>query len=144
MGKIYKSIMVLLILAFIGIQFVDTPHTNPPVTGEIEVPVEIKTILKTSCYDCHSNETVWPLYSKIAPVSWIITDDVNSGRKKVNFSEWNKYSNANKEKKMKDIWDDINADEMPPKSYTYMHPQSVIEFTQKALLKKWISNWKTD
>jgi hypothetical protein len=143
MRKIYKFLFMLFIFALIGIQFIDAPITNPPVTGEIEAPIEIKAMLKTSCYDCHSNETVWPWYSKVAPISWLIIDDVNNGRKRVNFSEWNKYSNASKEKKMKEIWEEINTDEMPIKSYTFLHPKSVIDFNQKSLFKKWVSNWKT-
>ena len=143
MRKIYKYLFMLLILALIGIQFIDVPITNPPVSGEIEAPAEIKSILKTSCYDCHSNETAWPWYSKVAPVSWLIIDDVNSGRQKVNFSEWDKYSNAKKEKKMKNIWEEVNSDKMPIKSYTFIHPQSVLDFTQKSLLKKWVSNFYT-
>jgi hypothetical protein len=143
MGKIYKYLFILLVLAFIGIQFVDTPLTNPPVTGEIDAPVEIKNILKPACYDCHSNETVWPWYSKVAPVSWYITDDVNNGRQKLNFSEWNKYNSDRKLKKMKEIWEAINNDNMPLKAYTYMHPKSVLDFTQRSMIKKWVSNYYT-
>jgi hypothetical protein len=139
MGKIYRFVMVLLLLAFLGIQFIDTPNTNPPVKGEIQIPPEIRIILKKSCYDCHSNETNWPWYGKVAPVSWLIIDDVSSGRKHLNFSEWSKYSSSQRDRKLKDILEQINEDEMPMKSYTFLHPNSSLDFKQKTAIQKWIT-----
>jgi len=139
MGGFLKVIFVLLIIVFIGIQFVETERTNPAVTAEIQAPNEIKSILRNSCYDCHSNQTEWPLYSRIAPVSWFIINDVDSGREHLNFSDWGKYADALKEKKLKEIWEQINEDRMPPKAYTFLHPGSEIELNEKNTVKKWIT-----
>ena len=139
MGGFLKVIFVLLIIVFIGIQFVETERTNPAVTAEIQAPNEITSILRNSCYDCHSNQTEWPLYSRIAPVSWFIINDVDSGREHLNFSDWGKYADALKEKKLKEIWEQINEDRMPPKAYTFLHPGSEIELNEKNTVKKWIT-----
>ena len=96
-----KKIIIALIVILIGIQFIPVERTNPPVTREINAPDNISSILKASCYDCHSNETDWPWYSYIAPVSFLVAGDVMDGRKNLNFSEWDKYEF---EKRAKEFW----------------------------------------
>ena len=139
MGRFTKPVLGILVLTFIGIQFIDVEKTNPPVKGDIDAPQEVKTILKKSCYDCHSNETKWPWYSNIAPVSWFIADDVNSGRRHLNFSDWENYNDVRQEKKMQEIWEEINKGEMPMTAYTYMHPGTDLDITQKGIIKKWVT-----
>jgi hypothetical protein len=139
MGKFFRSIFILIIIALIGIQFIEVEKTNPPVAGEIQTPQDVMKILRKSCYDCHSNTTEWPWYSDVAPVSWLISDDVISGRKHLNFSEWEKYNDVRKEKKLESIWEEINTDEMPIKAYRYVHPGSELDFNQKGIVKKWIT-----
>jgi Haem-binding domain len=139
MGRTIKWLFLILFLAFIGIQFIGVGKSNPPVTAEISAPANIKNILRASCYDCHSNETVWPWYSKIAPVSWFIANDVNSGRKHLNFSDWEKYADAKKEKKLKDIWNQVNEGEMPLRAYTFLHPGAELELDERNTIKKWIT-----
>ncbi|MFA5803584.1 MAG: heme-binding domain-containing protein [Melioribacteraceae bacterium] len=139
MRRIRRTFFVLLILVFIGIQFVEVERANPPVTADINAPTEVKNIFKNSCYDCHSNETVWPWYSKIAPVSWFISKDVIDGRKQLNFSEWEKFYSDKRTKLKKKIWDEINQDEMPTDTYTIIHPNAKLEFIQKNVIKKWTS-----
>lgn len=137
MGRLFKYTFVFLITAFIGIQFIEVDKTNPMVTADIQAPPEVKRILRSACYDCHSNETRWPFYSNIAPVSWFIIDDVNEGRKKLNFSNWEKlYSEKQDDLKSK-IWKEVNEDEMPPSSYVYMNPDAKLELPQKNIIKKW-------
>ncbi len=95
-----KKILIAIGVILIGIQFIPVERSNPPVTQEIDAPSNVLSILKTSCYDCHSNETEWPWYSKVAPVSFLVSADVRNGRKRVNFSEWDKYDEEKKEKKL--------------------------------------------
>src|SRR4051794_32963098 len=76
---------------------------NPPVTGDIQVPAEVHALLKRSAYDCHSNETKWPWYAQVVPVSWLVAHDVNDGRKHLNFSVWESYEPGRKVKKLKEI-----------------------------------------
>ncbi len=143
MRKFIKFILFLLVIAVIGIQFIKVEKTNPPVTGDIKAPEEVKYIFKKACYDCHSNETKWPWYSKYAPVSWLIADDVEEGRKHLNFSEWETYDDTKKSKKKSDIWEQINEDEMPIKMYTYLHPGSILDISQKKTIKEWATKKRT-
>jgi hypothetical protein len=139
MRRIRRTFFVLLILVFIGIQFVEVERANPPVTADINAPTEVKNIFKNSCYDCHSNETKWPWYSKIAPISWLTVNDVMDGRKHLNFSEWEKLYSANRNKLKKEILEQINKDEMPTDIYTIMHPGAKLDMIQKNTIKKWAS-----
>src|SRR6478672_7737844 len=78
-----------LFVAFLAAQIVPVTRVNPPVEGDLTAPADVKAVLRRACYDCHSNETVWPWYSHVAPVSWLVADDVNKGRRHWNFSTWN-------------------------------------------------------
>jgi len=137
MKRIRRIFYVLLIFAFIGIQFIEVERANPPVTADLNAPVEVKNIFKNSCYDCHSNETVWPWYSKIAPASWLVSEDVKDGRKHLNFSEWEKLYSEKRAKMKEEIWEQVNEDEMPLNIYTIMHPSAKLELVQKNIIKKW-------
>ncbi|MBM4171059.1 MAG: heme-binding protein [Ignavibacteria bacterium] len=130
---------MLLFIALIALQFVEVERTNPPVTGDLKAPAEVKKIFKKSCYDCHSNETEWPWYSHVAPVSWLIIDDVNVGRKQLNFSEWERLASRKRNELKKEIWNEINKGNMPLKIYTYVHPASTLDLTQKNIIKHWAS-----
>lgn len=145
MGRFFKVVFVLIFLALIGIQFVEVNRTNPPITGEIQVPPQLKEIFKKSCYDCHSNETKWAWYSYVAPISWLISNDVEEGRKDLNFSEWEKYYSRKKEELKKEIWEEVRDDKMPMGIYIYTHPSSKLDLTQKNVIKRWAAgeiNWK--
>lgn len=132
-----KKIMLILLLVFVGIQFIAVEKTNPPITREIQASPEVKSILKVACYDCHSNETVWPWYSKIAPVSFLIADHVNEGRRHLNFSTWgDMYTSRQKEYK-KEIWREIENGKMPISNYALLHPKSKLNPEQLHLIKKW-------
>ncbi|MEW6508785.1 MAG: heme-binding domain-containing protein [Bacteroidota bacterium] len=137
MGKVFKVFFVLIIIALIAIQFVEVNRTNPPVTGDLKALPQVKEILKTSCYDCHSNETKWPWYSYVAPVSWLIETDVNDGRKHLNFSGWEKLNSSKQAELKKEIWTVIRDDQMPMGLYTIMHPASKLDITQKNIIKQW-------
>lgn len=137
MGRFIKFFLVIIILAFIGIQFVEVEKSNPQVNANIKAPDKVKNILRDACYDCHSNETVWPWYSKVAPVSWILVDHVNEGRRHLNFSDWEKLYDSKKSELKKKIWDEINHDKMPLKMYTYLHSKSKLDIFRKKTIKEW-------
>lgn len=82
------SVLAVLIV----IQFIPVDTSNPPVTADIPSSPEGKAVLRRACYDCHSNETRWPWYSRVAPASWLTARDVREGRAELNFSAWNEYS----------------------------------------------------
>ncbi|MDX9924778.1 MAG: heme-binding domain-containing protein [Ignavibacteriaceae bacterium] len=134
-----RTILLVLFFALIGIQFIEVERTNPPVTDEIKAPTDIMEILKKSCYDCHSNETVWPWYSKVAPVSWLVEDDVTEGRKHLNFSTFESLDTSVKLKKKDEILEEVQNGEMPLDIYTLIHPNANLELLQIAKIEKWVT-----
>lgn len=138
MKRLIKIFFYFFAMFIVAIQFIKVDRTNPPVTAEINTAEDVKGILKTSCYDCHSNETKWPWYSYVAPISFLIVNDVKEGREKLNFSEWNKYDDVRKLKLKEEIWEEVEKDDMPLPVYTYSHPNSKLDFMKKEKIKKWV------
>ncbi|CAN5205811.1 heme-binding domain-containing protein [soil metagenome] len=126
-----------MIVVFVGIQLIPVDRTNPPVETEVPAPANVRTVLRRACYDCHSNETVWPWYSKLAPVSWLVARDVNDGRKELNFSTWNRYTTEQQVKKFKESWKEVAEGEMPPWIYLPTHRDAVLSTEEKAILRDW-------
>jgi hypothetical protein len=90
--KVLRWVLLAIVLLLVVIQFVPVDRSNPPVTSEVPASPEARAVLRRACYDCHSNETVWPWYSKVAPVSWLVARDVHKGREELNFSTWDRYA----------------------------------------------------
>lgn len=121
--RIGLVIVGLLVLGFIAIQLVPVQRDNPPTTSEPnwDSP-QTRALAERACFDCHSNETDWPWYSYVAPVSWAVARDVHVGRAVVNFSEWDKARGEAKEPgEMAEV---INGGWMPPASYVQRHPDA--------------------
>ena len=130
--KILKIVAVVLVVALIGIQFVRPARTNPPVDpkmtieASVNVPDKVEKILKRSCNDCHSNKTVWPWYSNVAPISWQVIDHVNEGRKELNFSVWGTYKDRRKNRKLKEVCEQVENEEMPHPQYLWIHRDAAL------------------
>lgn len=135
-----RIILILIILVLIGIQFVPVSKTNPPVTGEIRAPENVMQILKTSCYDCHSNEVKWPWYSNIAPASWLVAYDVNEARDHLNFSKWQSYSAEDKSEDIEEIWEEVEEDHMPLWYYLILHSEAKLSDQDKEVIKSWVES----
>ncbi len=106
-------------------------HTNPPVAQEPNWDSQAtRDLAKRACFDCHSNETTWPWYSNIAPVSWLLARDVNEGRDRMNLSQWSTRANRN----LDEIVRNIERGEMPPFFYTPLHPTAKLTADEKAQL----------
>ena len=127
------ALLGLLVLA----QFVPVDRTNPPVVEEIDAPVEVRAVLERACYDCHSNETVWPAYSYVAPVSWLVARDVHEGREHLNYSEWHRYSAEERLELTEETWEEIAEGEMPMGPYVLLHPEAQLSAEDRALLRSW-------
>jgi hypothetical protein len=147
MKKILKPLALVLLVAFIIIQFF-RPEKNiktnsaafaNDITSAYQVPDEVQLILKTSCYDCHSNNTQYPWYSNIQPVAWWLNDHVVEGKKEINFSEFATYRIGRKYKKFQEIIEQVKEDEMPLASYTLIHRNAILSKDQKLS----VSNWAT-
>ena len=144
--KILKIILLILLVLFVGIQFVPTKRNQTgmiPITDFMkvyDVPTEVSTILKTSCYDCHSNNTQYPWYNKVQPVAWFLESHIQDGKSELNFNEWKNYSNRRKKSKLKSISSQIRKDKMPLSSYTFIHGDAKLSESKKELIIKWIDN----
>ncbi len=132
-----KYIFLILLIAVVAIQFKEVERSNPPVTKEIKAPDEVMSILRNSCYDCHSNKTKWPWYSYVAPVSWMISDHVVEGRKHLNFSEWGSYNSSKQKKLLEECVEEIIKEGMPLNNYTFLHPSSKMDFNKEQIIKKY-------
>ena len=128
----------LVVVLGAAAQFIPVTRTNPPVTGDIPAPPEIKTLLRGACYDCHSHETVWPWYSRVAPASWLVAGDVKEGREHLNFSTWSDYKPAKQGVLLDDAVEQIREGEMPPFYYAWMHPKARLTDAQMEQLVKWM------
>ena len=124
------KIIGILILAFIASQFVPygKNHTNPKSIAEPkwDTPKTRATFIRL-CGDCHSNETKWPIYSKVAPVSWLIQNDVDEGREHLNISEWG----VQKRNQGDDAANEYEMGEMPPLMYSLPRPQNKLSQKEK-------------
>lgn len=132
-------IIIGLVIIFVFIQLIpvdrENPSSNPK--SEIRAQQEIMAILKNSCYDCHSNKTNWPIYSYIAPVSWLVSSDVEKGRRNLNFSEWTNLSPEKKNIMREEIAEEVIKDKMPLSIYLIMHSGAKLSEKEKKIIKKW-------
>jgi hypothetical protein len=127
-----------LILAVL-IQVIPVNRQNPPVLHEVSAPDSALAVLKRSCYDCHSNETDWPWYSRLAPISWLVSYDVNEGRGAMNLSEWDLYEPITQRDLMDLILEQIDEKKMPLWYYLRLHPKSKLTEADITVLRNWIS-----
>lgn len=143
-----KNILTVLLLLFISIQFIDVEKNISQIQSEnaignyYKVPAKVKSILKTSCYDCHSNNTTYPSYSKFQPVKWWLADHVNSGKRHLNFDEFNTYSREKKLEKLDEIVETVKEGEMPLASYTVIHQDAKLSASDRAEIEKWVNETK--
>jgi hypothetical protein len=136
-------IIASVILIFIVIQFFQ-PEKNDnrenlqqDIVFTMELPTQVKKKIVDACYDCHSNHTIYPFYSKIAPVSWILAGHIREGKEHLNFSEWSAYDKKEQIKLLTAICEEITAGEMPLKGYVFMHSRAVINERQMEEICKW-------
>jgi hypothetical protein len=133
-----KITIIIFFVVLLLMQAIQIDKTNPVIDKslEIQAPKKVKVLLKNACYDCHSNETVWPWYSSIAPGSWIIEGHVVDGRKALDFSTWANYTKEEKKKKLKEIYRTVYA-VMPLASYTWIHKEANLTKEQRELIREW-------
>jgi len=138
--KLAKIGAIVGIVAGIGIQFIPVDvEKNPEDRFTPDAPPEVLAILRKACYDCHSNETVWPLYASLAPGSWLMARDVKKGRNMMNISEWGDYSGEERDADKEESWEQIEKGEMPPWFYVLpFHLDASLTDAEKATLKEWL------
>jgi hypothetical protein len=120
-------------------QLFPATETNPEVLGDLAAPPAVAKILRRSCYDCHSNETRWRWYSRIAPISWVIASHVNAARQQLNFSEWATYYPQTRVRKLEWMGRALQTEQMPPTAYLLFHPDARLSPDERAELERWIA-----
>ena len=130
---VFAAVAGLLVAA----QFVPVDRTNPAPRGEIAPPAGVAAILERSCYDCHSNRTKWPWYSRVAPASWLVAHDVGEGREHLNFSHWNEYPAKDRARLADEAVEEVEKGEMPMKIYLLLHRGAKVDAGDLDVLRAW-------
>lgn len=145
-----KKIAVAVVLLLIIIQFFGTKKNSTTIASKdaIEkhytVSPKIQGLLKTSCYDCHSNNTEYPWYNNVQPVKWWLANHINDGKRHLNFDEFNNYTAEKKRHKLDEVVETINKDEMPLSSYTLIHSNAKLSDADKKEIEMWVTEVKRE
>ena len=146
--KWWKKILLVAVIVFIGIQFLQPKQNKEAgenandISRVLDVPADIHSILKTICYDCHSNNTKYPWYSKIQPFGWLQASHIKNGKAELNFNEFGSYSVRRQISKLHSLANSIRDKEMPLKSYTLMHKDARLSDTQREMIMDWATRIK--
>ena len=125
-------------VVFIGIQFIHPKIENPPATGSLSAPPEVVSIIRTSCYDCHSNETNLKWFDEIVPAYWLVSSHIKNAREVLNFSEWDKLAPAEQKSKLYLALNKILEKEMPLSDYMRLHTEAKLTDDKIAVLKNYL------
>jgi len=143
MKKIIKFIGISLLVIFLLMQFYPRATKNSELSTTFDitrvhtVPDSVQQILKTSCYDCHSNNTDYPWYSNVQPLSYWHNDHIVEGKKELNFSTFATYTVARQYRKLEEIAEEVKENEMPLESYTFIHRNAILNTQQKLIISNW-------
>ena len=139
----FKRVLIFLLITFSILQFF-RPQKNlleivaiRDITTKYEIPADVHAVLKTSCYDCHSNNSTYPWYNNIQPVAWYLADHIKEGKKEINFNEFASYKIAKQYRKLEEIINQVEMEEMPLESYTLIHGGAKINVAQKTMIINW-------
>lgn len=140
--SILKKILLVLLLLFIALQFI-RPARNIGQVGQADianrlmVPGSVEGVLKTSCYDCHSNNTRYPWYANIQPMGWLLANHIKDGKDDLNFNEFGTYTKRRQLSKLKAIGSSLKEGTMPLPSYTLLHQDAILSKEEKTLVTDW-------
>lgn len=132
-----RRIPLIILALLVIIQLVPVKRDNPPETAPLQAPAEVTAVLERSCFNCHSNRTVWPWYSRVAPVSWLVAGHVKEGREHLNFSAWAALPEQKRRQLAGEIMDEVAEGGMPLAGYTQLHPEAKITGADLNLIKAW-------
>lgn len=144
----FRKVLLTIAVLIVAIQFfrpaknISTLPGPEAIDAHYTVPKEIGALLRRSCYDCHSNNTVYPWYSNIQPFAWWQQSHVNDGKEELNFDEFNSYDVKKKKKKLNEVAEMIEKDEMPLKSYTLIHRTAILSAQDKDKLITWAKEFQ--
>jgi len=145
-----KMVLLALLVFLVLIQIFQPARTNPSVipsrsmAAHVPVPADVYAALMRSCGDCHSSQTHWPWYSRVAPLSWVVTDDVNEGRRHMNFDDWEALADQKvANDRLIDICEEVKQKGMPPFSYRILHRDLRLKAQEIISLCAWSQSFRT-
>jgi hypothetical protein len=130
MSRRLRNVAVVFFLALLAAQFVRPDGASPATDASRSIHAQLGTagglvaVLDRACNDCHSNQTVWPWYAQIAPLSWLMEYGVTAGRKALNFSDWAAYSPERQRALLAASCSDVSSGKMPGAPYTLLRPEA--------------------
>lgn len=144
--KTFLNIIYWSLIVFALIQFIPVDRINKPVDAKVDFvkiynsPKKIEQLLRNSCYDCHSNEVVYPKYAYVAPISWSIKNHVNKGRTYLNLSEWGTFNHDLKKSMLDKTVNSLKIYTMPMTGYITQHPEANLNKAERELLTEYFEN----
>lgn len=144
--KTFLNIIYWFLIVFAVIQFIPIDRTNKPVDPKVDfvkvynTPKNVEQLLRTACYDCHANETVYPKYAYVAPISWSIKHHVNKGKNYLNFSVWGNYNRDLKKNMLDMTVNSLKVYSMPMPGYIAQHPEANLSKAERILLENYFEN----
>ncbi len=126
-----------IVVLLVAIQFVPVNRSNPPAETEVAAPDPVLVVLRRACYNCHSGETVWPWYSRVAPASWLVAHDVREGRAALDLTAWNRVRADERAKKIAKMAKEVAGGDMPPWYYRLVHREARLSPDDTAKLRAW-------
>lgn len=148
MNRISKRILIGICFLLIGIQFIPAEinsqieFSGHEIQSIYNTPNDVLEQLESSCFDCHSNKTSYPWYSSLQPFRYFMDQHIHDGKKELNFSEFENYSQRRKRNKLSSIISQINDDKMPPSSYLLLHKNAKLSESEKLLITNWVEDIK--
>lgn len=145
MKKILKYVLIVLLVGMVVIQFINRPEKiNEPVNENdiitvLQINADMSSLLKSACYDCHSDQPRYPWYANVAPVNWTIGKHIEEGRDELNFSKWGAYSAKRRDHKLEEMIEEVEAGKMPQPNYVRMHKDAKLSDEQIEMLKTWVT-----
>jgi hypothetical protein len=140
-GAGFSSLLALCSVAIHPFGSVKQSKSNASLAGDLHFSPQVVFIVKRSCLDCHSNSTVWPWYSHVAPMSWLVERDVSHGRDHLNFSRWDQYTFKQQERLLAEIASAVKNGEMPLRQYTLAHRKAKLSVADRYTLYGWAYAW---
>ncbi len=138
-----KKVLLSVVAVLIAIQFIhpkkneSTGLSENDISKLYAVPESVQTILAKACYDCHSNNTVYPWYNSIQPIAWMLNNHIKKGKRYLNFSEFASYKISSQYKKLEQCKEQLKENEMPLASYTWIHRNAILTVEEKAAITDW-------
>jgi hypothetical protein len=148
--RAFRGLFLLSVVALLLIQLLPSGRSNPPVVQArtieriLTVPTDVKAIFDRSCHNCHSNDTVWPWYAHVAPVSWLMVGDVNAAREDMNLSEWGEANADAQMDTLLEVCRQVKKGAMPLSSYTLLHREAVLSAADVTTLCAWSEQARKD